>query len=337
MSFPALRQQGFTLVELMVAMTLGAILLLLLAVLFATSQQQFRLHTQLTELQDNANGAIQALSKELRVAGYVGCVSESAVTSSSTFGLPFVQAYSTMAAYQAGVSPARSAISSSAFSGVKGPILEVTHASYRSLPVQSVSSSSIQLTRDPYGWFDALPGSTTRKVILSNCGAVKAFTVQWTASGGVITLSPSGGFNPVIADSVPPQAQVFSRETSTFFLATPTGGSAPSLYQRFDDGRSIVDLRVADNVQEWGLTFSVADATGAITSVTRSIADLSNFADWQSVQSVQVRLLLRSSQKVVPSTSTYLSNFVEVTASDQFLRKEVVSTIAIRNRASERP
>lgn len=65
------REHGFTLVELMVSLTIGLILLAGVAQVFASNKQANRYNESLSELQDNGNFAIQFITSQLANAGRV--------------------------------------------------------------------------------------------------------------------------------------------------------------------------------------------------------------------------------------------------------------------------
>ena len=61
---------GFSLVELMVAMTIGLVLTLVVAQLFLGSRQTQATQDDLARIQEGARFAVELLAKELRMAGY---------------------------------------------------------------------------------------------------------------------------------------------------------------------------------------------------------------------------------------------------------------------------
>lgn len=67
---------GMSLVELMVAITIGLIILAAVSSLFVSSKQTYTTQDNLARLQENARFAMQFLTKDLRLAGYYGCVSD---------------------------------------------------------------------------------------------------------------------------------------------------------------------------------------------------------------------------------------------------------------------
>jgi prepilin-type N-terminal cleavage/methylation domain-containing protein len=65
---------GFTLVELMVAVTIGLIILAAVSQIFVTSRLSYKLEENLARVQENGRFAMEFLSRDLRMAGYAGCV-----------------------------------------------------------------------------------------------------------------------------------------------------------------------------------------------------------------------------------------------------------------------
>ena len=62
--------QGFSLVEIMVAMTLGLVLLGGTITLYASSKNSYRLQENIAGMQENARFAIHALRREVEMAGF---------------------------------------------------------------------------------------------------------------------------------------------------------------------------------------------------------------------------------------------------------------------------
>ena len=65
--------QGFTLVELMVAVTIGLIVLAAVAQVFATSRGTYLVTDGLARAQENGRFAMEFVSTDIRMAGYAGC------------------------------------------------------------------------------------------------------------------------------------------------------------------------------------------------------------------------------------------------------------------------
>lgn len=68
--------RGFSLVELMVALTIGLIIMSAVSMLFVSSKKTYTTQDSLSRLQENARFAMQFIVKDLRLAGYYGCIDE---------------------------------------------------------------------------------------------------------------------------------------------------------------------------------------------------------------------------------------------------------------------
>ena len=69
-----LQQQGFTLVELMVSMTLGLILTAGLVQIFVSNKQSFLMSQALSNVQESGREGAMILAREIRNADYWGCI-----------------------------------------------------------------------------------------------------------------------------------------------------------------------------------------------------------------------------------------------------------------------
>ncbi len=68
------KQNGMTLIEIMVAMTIGLFLLAGVMQIFLGSQQSYRLQENLSRMQENGRFAMDFLTRDIRMAGSMGCV-----------------------------------------------------------------------------------------------------------------------------------------------------------------------------------------------------------------------------------------------------------------------
>lgn len=73
LSPPPLNQRGLTLVELMVAITIGVFLTGAVAALYANTRAGFDYSNEVARMQENGRFALEVLSRDIRMAGYNGC------------------------------------------------------------------------------------------------------------------------------------------------------------------------------------------------------------------------------------------------------------------------
>ena len=77
-NFKHTRQQGLSLIELMIAMVIGLILLLGLIQVMSASRAAYQLSTGVARTQENARFAVDFMQRDLRMAGHMGCVNDQA-------------------------------------------------------------------------------------------------------------------------------------------------------------------------------------------------------------------------------------------------------------------
>ena len=72
----ASRARGVSLIELMIALAIGALLVLGLVEVFAASRTAYQLSEGLARVQENSRFAIDYLQRDLRMVGHMGCVND---------------------------------------------------------------------------------------------------------------------------------------------------------------------------------------------------------------------------------------------------------------------
>lgn len=75
------RQQGLTLVELMVALTVGLILVGAVIAVFIANSGLYSTNKAVAQIQENGRFALSFLDKDVRMAGYMGCANDTQVYS----------------------------------------------------------------------------------------------------------------------------------------------------------------------------------------------------------------------------------------------------------------
>lgn len=71
--FSSIRSKGFTIVELMVAMVIGLMLTAGIAKIYVTTKDTYNLSENLSRLQENARFAMNYLTQDVRMAGFLPC------------------------------------------------------------------------------------------------------------------------------------------------------------------------------------------------------------------------------------------------------------------------
>lgn len=84
----AKHQKGLSLIELMVAILISSVLLLGVVELFLSTFRTDRTSTELSRVQESGRVAMELISREIRRAGYQGCVGASVTTQAGAITYP---------------------------------------------------------------------------------------------------------------------------------------------------------------------------------------------------------------------------------------------------------
>jgi type IV pilus assembly protein PilW len=362
-------EAGVTLIELMVALTLGLILIGGAIQVFVSNRAAYAFNEGFSRLQENGRFALDTINYHARLAAYLGCRSgvpifnnlddPTAVPFNFAEGVVGYEADGTLPTETfaaTATNPANSStltdwapalpaeLDASVIPG--SDVLIVRHVSTASYALLSpFSSATLVSVTDPAGAFQV--GDIA---VASDCQKVSIFQVTAIANvAGGVTLAHTATGDPGNAAATASWdtdqqyaagAQVGRGETWAFYVGATDAGP-PALFQRrlvIDPATTTAsfDVDVAEEVVEAVETMQVrygvdANLDGAIEQYVTADA----VADWAQIASVRVAIVTRSPEEY--GTEVDGSNYVvdDVTFNpidDRRVRQVFVSTIAIRNR-----
>jgi type IV pilus assembly protein PilW len=339
------RARGFSLVELMVAITLSLLLLTGVVAIFSSSRASYESNDQLSRIQETGRFAIEVISKHVRGAGFSGCARQpkfvsTALNDSTALQWNFlegpVRGYDASAT---GWTPALDASITGALPGtdvlvVRGPRLDAEPTRLTAAltdpqqPLVVASTSGIRATGDV--------------VMAFSCEAQSVFFA--TPAGTNLSHGVSGTIpgNQVATTSFPftLNTEVVPIETVVYYLAAsqdvpPPNNTLPvgttSLWRRV--GLSAAE-ELVQGVENMQLEFGMDDNGDRIVDTyVAATAD----TNWQRAIAVRVALLVRSVEQYGADKDRrsyqLLTNTIVNSPGDSRLREVFTTTISIRNRA----
>lgn len=344
------RQSGFSLVELMVAMSISLILLAgVLAVVFS-SKTAYRQNERVARLQENGRAGVELMLQDMRAGGFHGCTRTVPFTntlSTSTallwnFAAP-VQGYEFTG--PASWTPALDSIIASARDG--SDIVAVrTVRPGRPLMTTSAGMSSttadITVTKNSS---DTIANGTP--VMISDCSAATVFGVStFTDGGATATLAHAAGaavagVGPGNAtDDVGVQfksgAQVVPVDTVVYYIrdsATVRNGvTNPALWRIIGSG---TPQELIEGIEVMQMLYG-EDTDG--DRLVNSYVTADAVTNWSNVISVTFAMLIRSVEPNSPETDTRTYTLLPGTTAgpfnDRYERVLYTTTVALRNTTS---
>jgi type IV pilus assembly protein PilW len=352
------RQRGLSLVEIMVALAVGAVLLTGVIQIYASTKATYRLQDNLARLQENGRFALDFLTRDVRMAGYHGCSNFGEITNTLNNPSSLEHNFTVgLTGYDDVGDPAPTALSVFDYNPVAGTDVIVIRRNSDD-PVRVVkNNSSAQLFAEVLSQVPGGCSDGTNKVsglcatdilMVSDCVKSRIFQVgnlQVTgnppdvnithpASGSPgNALSSWGGASAPAEEQFSDDAEIVRIGTYAYYIRDNIDTGLPVL-MRYD---SEEELELVEGVEDMQVSYG-EDTDGDRTADVYRDADPD--LDWSAVVSVRIHLLLRSKDNnLTNAPMDYVFNGATVAgsslpASDRYLRREFTATVAVRNRAS---
>lgn len=339
----AVNSRGFSLVELMVAMTLSLILLAGVLSVTYSSKVTYYENERVARLQENGRTAIDLMLRDMRAGGFHGCARTvpftNTLNASNTllwdFGAPVEGFESTGTGTW---SPALDALITSPRDGSDVIAIRTARAGRpvftTNAPMASTNSS---ITVDRNSSADKLlPGDT---VLISDCSAATVFAVSdFTGAGSTATVGHgTGGAGPGNATDdlgsfFQTGAQVVPVDTIIYYIRDSgtdrNGVHNPALWRIVGAGGP---EELIEGIEALQIQYGV-DTDGDLLVNTYVTADA--VTNWSSVISVSLAMLIRSVEPNMPQNDTRVYTLLGTDFgpyNDRYQRTLYTTTVTLRN------
>jgi type IV pilus assembly protein PilW len=346
------RIAGLSLVELMVALTLGLIILAAVGQIFLTSRATYTLGEGLARIQENGRFAMEFLAQDIRMAGYTGCNSTlsganvgnivAPAASATTFNPDGIAGYkyACTSACTGALSEWDPDLPSGYFSAgqvVTGTDVVViqrgstdgTHLTGNTAPsnanVQIVSTTAIAATI-----------AADDVLMVSDCKNADIFRATNASSGsGKITIAHSsvGNTSNFLTHSYGNDAELMKLETLIYYIGRRDNNASnpPSLFRKELNTGNLVAQELVEGVES--MKFKYGEDTDGDGDVDL-YRDPGAVANWRKVLTVRVGLLVRSPSTVEQTADTRTYDIAGTTFgpyNDRYRRRTFHSTVQLRN------
>jgi len=331
------RQQGVTLVELMIALAIGLLVTVAMLKVYVDASRMYRFNEGLARVQENGRFALEFIRRDARVAGFWGCNSNAKPNP----GIKEASdAYIDVDRYITGTEGGDNDPDSITFRSATGSGVLVT---------SGMSNENSRITVDPES-IGSLSKDTA--VLISDCENGDLFQVTGI-SGETLAHAAAADANtsPDLSKKYLAGARVYEARQTTYCVADGIGKDKdgkpiPSLRRAYGKN-SVSDCETGDELLEGIENMQVlygedtdADAEGANGDGTanRYVAfdALDSGIGTARIVSVRISLLVRSIKDNLttePAPYTFNGSTVTPVATDKYLRKVFTTTVTLRNKA----
>jgi len=354
-------QSGFTLVEIMVAITVGLFLLGGVLQIFHSSKSTFRMSGDISRMQENARFAMEFLTRDIRMAGFMPCARPGQVANTLNNGS------SVQATNFFGASPKGDEGGTSSFSGypsvgttagdrVAGTdAITILKGGANSFSIQSYNPNAAQFKINETNTFNS--GDV---VLICDGTSASIFQITNTNQANKTIVHNTGVGTPgnCTKQLVPPvdctnagnstktygsDAQLVKLESVAYFIGVSTSGTTRSLYRiTLNGGIAGAPQELVEGVENMQILYGVDTDLSNDNTIDRYVtANNVGINNWNNVFSVRIGLLMQTlnnvsdqnDSKTYKVASTDIGTSGAVThASDKRVRYVFNSTIKLRNR-----
>lgn len=351
-----LKQKGLSLIELMIAITLGLILLTGVMQVFLSSKNVFSSQQALSRVQETGRLAIEFLSKDIRMAGYMGCATRVA-------GMQVTNTLNNSANVLFDFSSAVNGYTNETFPS--GTLTQTLIEDTDVLVVRSAAGSGAQIAKNNNSGQvfitkvgDVEVGACSKGgdrisgvceediVVVSDCEKSRIFQVSNVTVGtgadadkvnvvhsnSVMTPGnayPSwGGATADASETFAPGAELLAATNSIYFIANGVSGR-PSLWQNVNG----ISMELLEGVDDISILYGVDTNEDYVPNDYVDAGDVTTANNWPKVVAIRVELLVSSIEdNVLPEIQKYTFEGEEKTPDDRRLRQVFSATVGIRSR-----
>ena len=346
------QQAGVSLVEIMIALVLGLILTAGVAQIYLSSKQTYRLQEAQSRIQENGRYALEFITRDLRLTGYLGCNSgTNDVTVLANTPLVALDASAPAPAtypYTDTAGRIRAPVVTGGNDNTGGSFTRPAPALWTS-PLNTVVIGTDAITVQ---FAESCNGLTTGALSTTNTtGLIDGTNTCGITVGGAATTGTPLVISDCESAHIFRSASVSSQNTSgatattslgktylagsevmlfrsyTYFIRLNPAGQ-PALY-RIDNTSTAGAVELVEGIENMQITYGVdLDSDGS----SNQYVTANNVANWSLVNSVRLVLTVRSVEDNLTSvTRTYNFNGTN-NVTDRRLVRNFTATVGLRNR-----
>lgn len=309
----SLRQQGFTLVEILVALFIGLFLIAGIIQLYLGARQTYRFEEALSRIQENGRYALDTIARDARMAGFSGCTRLENMESATTLPSPI------FGVSQASEDDEADTLRTELSATDTADIVTFRSTSANGVPISAnTTSTAITLAANPDGFAGG------NNLAIADCSNIDIFTADDVTGSGPVTITPDPTLTHTYLAELARQAWVMRFRDVTYFIRPGAGG--PSALWR----RVLGDEELVEGIEDMQVLYAEDTDGNGSPDLYRPADEVDN---WNRVSGLRISLLLVSTEDNLAGEPQPIDWRDErLTPTDTRLRQVFTTTIALRNR-----
>lgn len=310
--------QGASLVELLIASSLGLIIIAGLVRLYLQQQAAFQYETGLARIQENGRIADYLLRQDVRSAGYMGCAQDPAFQSGK------INLNTLLVGFEKGSSSSSLTLPDTVIKQLKS-YTDVLRVSQLKVTIASIATEIAQHAVS----IPLLPQHTLPALgmnIIADCSHAEAHRIKSITNNRVAKLTTP------IKQAFAKHAQLGELQTALFFIGDTqrknSQGQPIYALNRYVLNKRNLPHELIDGVEEMQVRYGMMVQQQLVYLPASKIGK----ADWNKVLAVKIHLLLNSVEPAAEKPQPYFFMGQSYIAHDRLLRREWVTHMALRER-----
>jgi len=331
--------KGFTLIELMIAMTVGLFILGAVSAVAINSGRNARANDRTSELQTNGRYALDVIRRDVQHAGQSGLMPSTTLqqAASSVFTIA-----SGVAVLPAGTGTVADCAPQFALQ-LQQPVFGIDDQSGTPNPYSATCIPTANYARGDILAVRYADMANEWPVSVASAASAPAAAltndIYFRSSFSVSSLFQKGGTTPYQVGTVPIQDQLL--RTFVYYISpytTTVGDGIPALWRVNLVAGAMTPELVASGIDNMQVRYGVVDSSGNTQYLDASAISATS---WPLVQSVRIWLLARNSSserneayvnntEYSPTTNP-MGNLTSLVPNDKYRRQLYMTTISLRN------
>jgi len=326
--------KGFSIIEFLLAISLGAMLIAGVATVYLSNKNTYVVQEGLARLQENGRYANYLLSRELRMAGYQGCTNQSQITVVNLINSPTTMTNFSTPVFgydgTASFSPALPANISSKSPIANSDVIEMRRAANTGVKL----NNNMTQTSDAIPVYPAVGINAGTPAMITNCVLADIFIAGSNSSTGSISHSSGANSSGNLSLAYLRNAQVLSYIYYAFYVKDTGRVNARNtpiraLFRLDVNGN---EDEIAEGVEAMKVLYGIDTNDDNTGDTYQTATQVNNANNWNNVISIQINLLLSTTEDINNKASSYIFNGATITPTDRKLRREWNTFITLRNR-----
>jgi type IV pilus assembly protein PilW len=334
----ALFEKGFSIIEFMIAISLGALLVAGVATVYLGNRTTYSIQEGLARLQENGRYANYQFNKAVRMAGFQGCAKQSSVSMANLVKNPSakIDFSNAIFGYEAVTATTWNPALPAYLTGLVKPgtdVIEVRSAGSIAVQLQS-NMASVNGAISIYNRTTVAPNDI---IVITDCSIGDIIKASTGSSAAAITHTATDNVSDNVSKSYTVDAQVMHFEYSAFYIKDTgrTNRSGQAIFALFQQDINGNETEISEGVEDLQISYGVDTTGDNHANVYQTANTVNTGANWGAVISIVATKLINTINEVNPAVQPYRYNGATITPTDRRLRREWQSFVTLRNRGLE--